>query len=302
MKRVVLSAALLCTLACVTGCASDYVWELEEVRVITGLKTPECLEVDPASGRVYVSNIDAATREAIGATDGNGFISRLAPGGSIRELRWVASTAANPIHSPKGIAFLDGYVYFADMTEVKRCRIADAAPAEALPLPGAEGLNDVATDGKYVYVSSTTQARIYRIDPTGKTAAITIPAPERINGITFADGKMFAVTVIDEKSDIYEIDPTGAAPPQPFGLAGQLAGMDGIEVLDDGTFLITEISGHKARTVSPDRKTIRTLIEELPYPADFGLDRKRSLVYIPLFFKNEATVYRLVRKPVGRTD
>jgi len=298
MKRILVTATVLCVTLAAGGCAKQAVWRLEKVRVVTGLKTPECLLVDPADGRVYVSNINAATAEEVDLEDGNGFISRLAPGGEACELRWVASTPAHPIHSPKGLAVLDGYLYVADRTRVMRCRLAGPGPAEVVPLTGAEGLNDAATDGRWVYVSSTTQGRIHRLDPTGRTGPIVLADLPRANGLTFHNGRMFAVTVVKGGgSDLYEIDPAGKAPPRPFGLSRHFVGLDAVEVLDDGTFLLTDVWGHKVFSVSPDGKTVRTLVTDLEYPADLGFDRQRGLIYIPQFFRNTAVVYKLVKGP-----
>ena len=69
----------------------------------------------------------------------------------------------------------------------------------------------------------------------------------------------------------------------------------GIEVLDDGTFIVSDLPAKKVFSVSPDRKTVRTLAE-LDSPADIGLDRKRNLLYVPQFFKNQAVVFKLVNK------
>ena len=89
--------------------------------------------------------------------------------------------------------------------------------------------------------------------------------------------------------------PAGKKPPQPFGLASHFSRLDGIEVLDDGTFIVSDLPAKKVFSVSPDRKTVRTLAE-LDSPADIGLDRKRNLLYVPQFFKNQAVVFKLVNK------
>ena len=60
---------------------------------------------------------------------------------------------------------------------------------------------------------------------------------------------VFGLSSNKDKSDIYELDPTGKTPPKAFGLAPAFAGIDGIEILDDGTFLITDCHGHRVYTV-----------------------------------------------------
>ncbi len=66
--------SLLCIMAFVlTGCTHSQptkIWRLEPVCSIPGFKTPECAEVNPDNGMVYVANIFAVTRDTIGALDG----------------------------------------------------------------------------------------------------------------------------------------------------------------------------------------------------------------------------------------
>jgi len=117
-----------------------------------------------------------------------------------------------------------------------------------------------------------------------------IKAPEAVNGITFHDGRMYAVSW--KLHEIYELDPSGKAEPKPFGLASHFAGLDGIEVLEGGTFVVSDFAGNKVCTISPDRKTVRTYLR-VQSPADIGIDRKRGLLYVPLFMKNRVCTYEL---------
>jgi hypothetical protein len=131
---------------------------------------------------------------------------------------------------------------------------------------------------------------VYRMDGQGVTR---IKAPAGVNGITFFKGKMFAVSWTQH--DVYELDPTGKGDPVPFGLAVHFRTLDGIEVLDDGTFIVSDLTGDRVATISPDRKTVRTLID-LKTPADIGLDVARRLLYVPQFEENCVAVYRLTQE------
>jgi DNA-binding beta-propeller fold protein YncE len=285
------SVAMFLFLAGCDGGAKD--WSLEPAGTVEGFKTPECARVNPADGTVYVSNIFKITRDAKDPLDANGFISKLAPGGKLVDRAAIKGTAKFPVHSPSGMCILDGYLYFNDVNAMKRRPLDGSGPTQLVPVPGAKGLNDAATDGKYVYTTSTGQGVIYRFDPaTGKSAKL-MDLP-RVNGITFWKGRMFGVTIDKEKSDVYELDPTGKGAPKAFGLAGTFVGMDSIEVLPDGTVLLTDCLGHKIYTVSPDRKTAKVVASEgLEYPADIGVDLERGYVYVPQFYRGTVEVFRL---------
>ncbi|MDP6111469.1 MAG: hypothetical protein QGF00_03280 [Planctomycetota bacterium] len=265
-------------------------WTLERIRVIEDLDVPECVAVDSATGNVFISSI-VAPEKKYWADDGKGFISMAAPGGKMKKLRWLDSAPEAVIHSPKGMCILGGTLYFTDNDKLKRCSIAKAGAIEKVNLPKTKKLNDLATDGTSVWVSDTVLGKVYKVSPDGGVKEI--PAPAGANGVTCHKGRVFAVSVT--VVDLYELDPAGKKPPQPFGLASHFSRLDGIEVLDDGTFIVSDLPAKKVFSVSPDRKTVRTLAE-LDSPADIGLDRKRNLLYVPQFFKNQAVVFKLVNK------
>ena len=295
--RMKTSLPLLCALcgALTFGCSttptgSGKTWRLEHVNSVKGFNIPECAEVNPADGTVYVANIFAVTRDTVGALDSNGFISTLAPGGKLKKLKAIQGTKVLPVHGPSGMCFFGRYLYFNDRNNLKRCPLGDTSAIEVVPVPGTDhGFNDAGCDDNYVYV--TGQNAVFRVDRQGKGGKFV--DLEGVNGVKSWKGKLFAVTTNKKQSDIYELDPAGKTPPKAFGLAPQFAGIDGIEILRDGTFLITDCHGHKVYTVAPDRKTVTLVAEGLEYPADLAVDHERGLVYIPQFFRNTVEVYRL---------
>ncbi len=276
-RSLLCALCLASTFACAPS-ASQTTWSLEHVRSVKGFKTPECAEVNPADGTVFVSNIFAVTRDAVGALDSNGFIATLAPGGDVKQLDTVRGTEALPVHGPSGMCFFKGYLYFNDRNGLKRCPLRNPSAIEVVPVPGTDhGFNDAGCDANYVYV--TGEDAVFRIDRDGKGGKFL--DLKGVNGVKSWKGKLFAVTTNKKESDLYELDPTGRTAPRAFGLAPTFAGIDGIEVLDDGTFLITDCHGHKVYTVAPDRKTVTLVADGLEYPADLGVDHKRGLVYVP---------------------
>ncbi len=289
------------TAVCVCGCREDAppprpaatqpkaagpVWVATQAAVITGMRVPESIVIDPATGVGYISNIEADD-DRYWADDGKGFISRLHPGGKLDVLRWKAGSAGAPLNAPRGMCVFDGALYIADNTRIRRLAL-DVAAKEG-PVDGLTGkrLNDVATDGTAVYVSDTDDATIYRID--GR-AISKIKAPEGINGITFLAGKMFGVSWT--LHDVYEIDAEGKADPKAFGLAKHFKTLDGIGALDDGTLVVSDFDGNKVYTISPDRKNVRVLCTPRT-PADLTLDQRSGLMYVPEFMHDRVVVYKL---------
>lgn len=269
-------------------------WTAERVAVIEGFQTPESAAVEPTSGAVYVSNVVAAKAPGPAgpywSEDGAGYVSRLKPGGQIDVARWKQKTAKGPLSGPKGICFGWRRLWVADITRIAWFDLAGERADGATAIAGARRLNDTATDGTAVYASDTAAGKVHRI---ARGERHSIKAPQGVNGITFFDGKMYAVSWT--LHDVFLLDPTGKAEPRPFGLAAHFKSLDGIEVLPDGTFLVSDFQGNKVWAIPADGKSVRTLLETTT-PADIGVDRKRLLLYVPLFSADRVEVYQLKSK------
>lgn len=287
----------ICAAMILSGCCrtkpyghggSGKTWSARQVAVIENLNAPECVVADPEHGVAYISNIETSTG-GYWVDDGEAFISLIDAGGTMKKLRWLDSSPQGRIHAPKGMTILDGYLYFNDNAKLKRCRIATAGPVEVIPVPGAKKLNDLATDGEAVYTTDMELGTVYRIDPRGGHRVI--PGPKAINGVTCHKGRLFAVS--RDVHEVYELDPAGKKEAKPFGLADQFERLDGVEVMDDGTIIVSDFLGKRIAAVAPDRKTVRTVVKTDEEPADIGIDRKRGLLYVPFLKTNRALVYEL---------
>jgi hypothetical protein len=274
-----------------TGCGGEE-RQLKEVKALEGFQVPECVLVAPDGQSVYVSNVVAATSPGPAGpywtADGTGSISLLKSDGSVVNLKWVDSGEALKLDQPKGMCIVGDDLYVADGAVVRVIALRrDLHPPRTIQVPGARRLNDMATDGKSAYVSDTEAGVVYRLREGGQDV---IKAPASVNGITFAQGRMFAVSW--DLHEVYELDPEGKKEPVAFGVAAQFSNLDGIEALADGTLVVSDFTGNKVCAVSPDRKTVRTLVQ-VETPADIGLDRQRNWLWVPQFMKDRVRVYQL---------
>jgi DNA-binding beta-propeller fold protein YncE len=297
MKSAYLAAYCLGVAAtCVAGTAwgqdspEPARWAVEVIMETGGFAVPECVLPDKPRNQVFVSNIDAAP-DHYWDDDEKGFISLLSPEGEVIAMRWLDSTPEAVLHSPKGMCVLGDKLYFTDNALLKRCDVASPGKVETIPLPKSARLNDLATDGESVYVSDSALSLIYRVAPDGSHKAI--PSPESPNGVTCHEGNLYAVSW--DLHEVYALDPEGVEAPKPFGLAEHFTNLDGIEVLEDGTLIVSDFMGNKISAITPDHKTVYTLVE-LETPADIGIDRERGLLYVPQFMIDQVAVLRLVRR------
>ncbi|MCH2207142.1 MAG: hypothetical protein MK132_14905 [Lentisphaerales bacterium] len=274
-------------LGLLTSCQTTE-WQLKQVKIVEGMDVPESAVYDEKSDLVYVSNMETSTK-GFWENDGKSFITAMTPEGNIVNRRWLDSKKGATLNSLKGLTILNGYIYFADNTQLKRTSLKKPGKVEVFDMPGAQKLNDLGNDGKAVLVTDTAQSAIYRFFPETRERTM-IKSPKVVNGVTYANGKYYAVSFGEH--EVYELDATGEKEPVPFGLADKFTNLDGIEVLKDGSFLISDVKGNAIFTVSPDRKTVKKLAE-LPWAADIALDRERSLLYVPSLLTKRVYIYKL---------
>lgn len=293
MQHMILKLIVASMFGVTTAGAAE--WTARKVHQMEGFDIPECVVVDAKNNAAYVSNVVAA-RDGSGYDrfwehDGTGFISRIQLPAKVDAVRWQQSSPRQKLNGPKGMCVQGGFLWVADIDRVVRFPLAGDGAAEVVAVPGAQALNDMATDGAAAYVTDIKAGKCYRLRAGG--AHEEIPAPPGINGITFFQGKMYGASWGER--DIYELDPKGARPPRPFGLKSHFRTPDGIEVLDDGTFIVSDSEGNQVVTIAPDERAVRKIIGT-PAPADVGFDRSRGLLYVPLFFESRVEVYQLEKK------
>lgn len=278
---------LMITIA-LTGSTLFAGWKAKQIGEVTGLDIPECALFDEARNQIFISNIETSKKE-FWVDDGKGFISLLTPDFKMASLRLVNSTPDNIINAPKGMSAVNDYIYFNDNRRVMRASISNPAMVERVVGTTFGAVNDmVAYDGQ-IWVSDGKAGVVFGIDPA-KGVKTVVKAPAGVNGITFFRGEMFAVSWA--LHDVFELDASGVKGPVAFGLASNFTNLDGIEILDDGTFIISDFKGNKVTTITPDRKTVETIIE-ITTPADMGLNRSKNILYVPSFRGNKAVAYQL---------
>lgn len=287
--------ALAAFVACAAGQheeASDSLIRVDDV----GFRSPESVLHDPTADVYLVSNINGSPL----AKDGNGFISRLAPDGSVLDLKWIDGAAAGvTLNGPKGLSLKGDTLLVADIDAVRLFDRKSGAPIATWTVTGATFLNDVAVgpDGT-VYVTdsgfragpagfepSGTDA-VHRFDPSGEHAVLVSGAAlggpngilvdgNRVMFVTFGSGR---VTLVQHE------DGTISGLPAPE--AGQL---DGVVKTPSGAIFISSWEGGAVYRLLPGG-LYTAEVAELDAPADIGFDAVRNRLLIPLFRDNEVLI------------
>ena len=247
------------------------VWETDTV-----LTTAESTLYDAANEIIYVSNINGNHSEK----DGNGFISKIAPDGSVIQLQWVAG-----LNAPKGMAILNDKLYVTDMDEIVEINIADSSIANRYPVEGATFLNDAATDGEKVYVSDSGTGKVHVLED-GKVNTVT-EGMEGINGLAFNDaGELFILN----GEGLLQYDMEGDTTTT---LNGIVTGGDGLVIIDDSTYIASRWQGEIYLVKGGKEYLLLDTKAEESNTADIDYIAEENLVLVPTFMKSKVVAYEL---------
>jgi sugar lactone lactonase YvrE len=268
------------------------------VTTVRGLSAPESVIHDADQDVYFVTNINGNP----GARDGNGFISRMKPDGTVDSLHFVMGGRNGvTLNAPKGTAITGDTLWVTDLDAVRGFNRFTGAPLATIEFGRrARFLNDLALgpDGR-LYVSEMGVATndAGQMSPTGLDNVFRIGDGHRIesimtrskvpmpNGITshgrgLLIGSFSEPEVREWREDAESLVTVGKA-------SGTV---DGIGVLDDGRIVA---SSWDDSTVAVGGATPEPLITGVAAPADFEIDRKRHRVLIPQLTENQVVIWQL---------
>jgi DNA-binding beta-propeller fold protein YncE len=285
MSRLFLTAVLAIASA-LDAAEPASAWRLEPVQTLSGFAQPESVAVDPRDGVLIVSNQNGPFWQK----DGRGFLSRIRSDGSVDQPRWFPAEGAAAFDRPAGSAWCRDRLWVADVDCVRVCDPVTRQVRTITP-PGAQWLNDVASDGARVFVSDSKANTIFVVHPDDTVS--TIPSPPGPNGLAWFDGRLYGVSF--SAHEIYGLDADGRNQPEPFGLAQHFTFLDGMAFLADGTLLVSDWAAGRISAVAPDRHAVSTLAE-LAQPADLIVDEAQQRVYVPQIAPGLVQIFRLVSR------
>ncbi|MEZ4425961.1 MAG: hypothetical protein R3E98_21375 [Gemmatimonadota bacterium] len=261
----------------------------------TELDGPESALHDEAADVYLVSNVAGGPS----AADGNGFISRIGPDGTVLDARWIDSGQDGvTLNAPKGLALSADTLFVADLDVVRRFHRETGESLGEWPVPGATFLNAVAVgpDGA-VYVTDTGIEFVDgRAEPRGTDAVyrfgldgepLTVAEGDDLggpNGIVVDEQGAVVVTFGGDR--VYRVDRAGNTSPVATLPQGQL---DGLVQLPGEDHLVTSWSARGVYRIGPDGSASQ-VVEGLSSPADIGYDAERGRLLIPLLQQNELHV------------
>lgn len=257
-----------------------------------GFATPESVEYYADEDVYLVTNINGDPL----AADGNGFISKLNPDGTMNELKWIDGTKKGvTLNAPKGAAIVDNNLFVTDIDKVRIFSLPDGKLKRSIALIDSTFLNGITPgNGSFVYVTDSGYGKGLR--PTGTDAIYKVwenGEYEQIiadknmghpNGIWNTGVKLVVVTFGSGKIFSVDFDGKRAAMPTP-----PKGGLDGLVKINDGRFLLSSWDGSAIYALNQNR-TFTVLADTLDAPADLGVDTKRKRLLIPLFKLDQVVI------------
>jgi hypothetical protein len=253
--------------------------KLESLMVLEGLRTPESVLVYKTEKEtlLFVSEI-----EGEGAVvDGKGGIAKLNAAGEIIDIDWVRG-----LNAPKGLAYFGDSLFVADITEVVEISIAKGEVLRKIPVADSVFLNDVTINMRgEVFVSDTRTNKVHRIiDGKVETYLENITSA---NGLKALGSNLIVAAndtlwLADEKKKLHKL------------AEGFAAQADGVEMTAPGEFIVSCWAGLIYYIHSDGRlELLLDSREQKINTADIGYDSDRHLLYVPNFFNDTMTTYRL---------
>lgn len=266
--------------------AQDLVWTLE------GLEAPESAYFDEARNVLYVSNINGEPL----AKDGNGYISRVSPDGSVLEAKWVTG-----LDAPKGLVSDGNTLFVSDIDQLVAVNIETGEISGTWPAEGAIFLNDTALDAEgRVYVSDMISEKIHVLSDGALSVLAEGEALQHPNGLNMRDGKLLvAPWGLDLQEDfstksgghLITVD-TETGSVAPLGSGDPVGNLDGLEPDGKGNWIVSDwIAGAVYRIA--DDGTKKMLLDLDMGSADLEYIPGQSLLIVPMMLNNKLVAYRI---------
>ena len=258
---------------------------------VKGLEQPESVIQDPATGAIYVSNIAGAIMQK----DGNGFIAKLKPDGTLIARQWIKG-----LNAPTGMALHDRTLYVVDVDELIEINVASGEIVKRYPAKGAIFLNDVAVgeDGT-VYASDTPMNTIWRLKDGSFEPWFANDVLNGPNGLLVQSEKLIVASFgklpgdgqKQELGGLLAVDLEKQAV-STIGNNDKLGNLDGLQALQPGVYLVTDWAAGGLYRIDAKGKFER-LIKLGKGSADLIYLPDQKMALIPIMLSNSLVAYTL---------
>jgi len=243
-----------------------------------GLQTPASVIYDEVLDLYYVSNMNGDPLDH----DGNGFISRLQPNGSVLSLRWIEGGEDGvELNAPKGLAILGDTLFVADIECVRLFNRRSGDPMGSVCPAGASNLHDLAVERRGPLYVTDRSGVLFAIEGDGSYAEVL--RGEELGEPTGIATSFRGVFVAGyQNRSISQLWPEEL---KAF-VRGRNWKLDGLAITEDGSLAFSNWADSTILFIQASRGGSRgnifTLLREVPTPGDLGYDVKRNRILVPV--------------------
>jgi hypothetical protein len=250
------------------------VWE------VAGFEAPESALPVAADKVIYVSNVNGNAPDK----DGNGYISKVSFDGKMIAQKWVTG-----LDAPKGLAISGDRLYVSDIDKLVEIDIKTGAIVTRYEAKDAKFLNDVAADTQgHIFVSDMMTNTIWRLADRKLEVWLKDDALINPNGL-LVDGDKLIVAAWGVMTDGFTTKIPGHVlqvsladkSVRALGNGAPVGNLDGIEAIDQGTFIVTDWMAGLLFKIGRDGEA-KVLMPLAPGSADLGYIAAEKLAIIPM--------------------
>lgn len=246
-------------------------WETDTI-----IAVPESVLPSPNNKNLlYVSLIDGLPW----GEDGKGGVATISADGKNYDPSFITG-----LNAPKGMGIIGNKLYVADMAQVVVININKKIIEQKITIEGAERLNDLTVGKDVVYVSDSKLGKIWQLK--NNKPSLYHQNISGANGLKFLKNELYyaqgkQLMKIDKNKKISKV-------------AEVSQGIDGIEQLTNGYFILTSWPGYIFYVnKNGSYETILETHEQKKNTADLGIDVKNSIIYVPTFNGKTIVAYKV---------
>lgn len=277
MKKYLILAILLMT-SCSSIERQSAKWSFQK-----DCSAPESVYYDRESGFIFVSNMVGGGV----AKDGHGHISKLSSNGEVLNSKWIKG-----LNAPKGMRSFKGKLWVSDIDRVIVIDIKTGELERNIKINGAKFLNDVAISDKgIVYISDSLNSKIFKISNFKVSTFVEGNQLESPNGLLIKNDNLYVASwglttdwTTEKLGRLYSINIKSKE--VKYITSKPLGNLDGLEISNDGDFLVSDWVQGKIYKISSDGSDISVLYKGKKGLADIGYIAKSNTILIPSMLEN----------------
>lgn len=243
------------------------------------LEVPESVCFDSVRNVLYVSNINGKAN----VKDGNGYISRLSLSGKIIQLDWIRN-----IDAPKGMVILNNHLFVTNIDEIVEINIDSSKITNRYKCKEAKFFNDIAlAPDNSLLISGTVNNKIYKLQNGYITSWASSELIEHPNGLL---GEKNHLLIGCKNKILIANYSTGEV----TKYINTPCSIDGLKRIEKDKYIISDWSGHiyiVGKNIEP--YLILNTVTKNINAADIELIPEKKTIYVPTFFANSVTSYKV---------